>query len=55
MDKTKGGQDQGWEMGMAEVGWSGGGKMEATVFEQQLKKAKKKVQNTFKTTDEIFF
>ena len=36
MDKTKGGQDQGWEVGMmAGVGGSGG-KMETTVLEQQL-------------------
>ena len=34
-DKTKGGSDQGWEVGMAGVGGSGGGKMETTLFEQQ--------------------
>ena len=35
MDKTKKGQDQGWEVGMAGVGGSRGGKMETTVLEQQ--------------------
>ena len=40
MDKTKKGQDQGWEVGMAGVGESRGGKMETTVLEQQLKKKK---------------
>ena len=34
MDKTKGRQDQGWEVGMAGGGESGGGKLETTVFEQ---------------------
>ena len=35
MDKTKGGQDQGWEVEMAGVGGSGEGKMEITIFQQQ--------------------
>ena len=35
MDKIKGGEDQGLEMGMAGVGWSGGG-MEITVLEQNF-------------------
>ena len=35
MDKAKGGQDQGWEVGMAGVGGSGAGKVEITVLEQQ--------------------
>ena len=35
MNKTKGGQDQGWEVGMAGEQGSGGGKMETTVLEQQ--------------------
>ena len=37
MDKTKGGQDRGWEVGMAGVWGSGGRKMETTVLEQQEK------------------
>ena len=41
MDKAKGGQDRGWEVGMAGVGGSAGGKMEITALEQQLKKGKK--------------
>ena len=36
MDKTKEGQDQGWEVGMARVRRSGGGKMETTVLEQKF-------------------
>ena len=35
MDKTKGGWEQGREVGMAGVGRSGGEKMEITVLEQQ--------------------
>ena len=35
MDKAKGGQDKGWEVGMAVVEESGGEKMETTVREQQ--------------------
>ena len=35
MDKTKEGQDQGWEVGMAGVGGSDGGEMETTVLAQQ--------------------
>ena len=35
MDKTKGGWDQGREVGMAGVGGSGGGKMQTTRLEQQ--------------------
>ena len=35
MDKAKGGQDQGWGVGMAGVGQSGGDNMETTVVEQQ--------------------
>ena len=35
MDKTKGGQDKGWEVGMAGVEGSGGEQMETTVLEQQ--------------------
>ena len=35
MNKAKGGQDQGWEVGMTGVGESGGEKMETTVLEQQ--------------------
>ena len=34
MDKTKGGYDWGWDVGMAGVGESGEGKMETTVLEQ---------------------
>ena len=34
MDKTKGGQEQGWEVGMAGGEGSGGEKMETTVLEQ---------------------
>ena len=34
-DKTKGGQDQGWEVGMAGMAGSGEGKMETTVLERQ--------------------
>ena len=34
MDKTKGEWDQGWEVGMAGVGGSGGRKMQTTVLEQ---------------------
>ena len=34
-DKAKGGKDKGQEVGVVEVGESGGGKMETTVFEQQ--------------------
>ena len=45
MDKAKGGWDWGWEVGMAGVGGSGGGKMETTVLEQQLKKERKKNSN----------
>ena len=41
MDKTKGWQDQGWEVGMAGVGGSGGGEMETSVLEQQLVKVNK--------------
>ena len=35
MDKTKGEWNQGWEVGMAGVGGSGGEKMETTTLEQQ--------------------
>ena len=35
MDKAKGGQNQGKEVGTAAVGASGEGKMEATVLEHQ--------------------
>ena len=35
MDKTKGGWNQGREVGMAGVGGSGGGKMQTTILEQQ--------------------
>ena len=35
MDKTKEGQDQGWEVGMAGVEGKPGGKMETTICEQQ--------------------
>ena len=35
MDKAKGGWDQGWEVGMAGLRGSGGGKTETTVLEQQ--------------------
>ena len=35
MDKTKGGEDQGWEVETAGVEGSGGGEMETTVLEQQ--------------------
>ena len=31
MENTKGGQDHGWDVGMAEVRGSGEGKMETTV------------------------
>ena len=34
MNKTKGGWNQGWEVGMAGVGENGGG-MQTTVLEQQ--------------------
>ena len=47
MDKAKGGQDQGQEVGMAGVGVSGGGEMETTVLEQQEKKEKKLGINKF--------
>ena len=33
VDKDKGGQDWGWEMGVGAVGESSGGKMETTVLE----------------------
>ena len=36
MDKTKGVQDQEWEVEMAGVEGSGGGKMETTVLEQKF-------------------
>ena len=36
MDKTKGEQDQGWEVRMTGVGGNDGSKMETTVLEQQL-------------------
>ena len=42
IDKTKWGQDQGWEVGMAGVKGSGGGKMETTILEQQWKNVGKK-------------
>ena len=42
MDNTKEEWDQGWEVGMAGVGGSGGGKMETTVLEQQFFKKLKK-------------
>ena len=45
IDKAKGGNDQGWEVGMAGVGWSGWGKMETTVLEQQLKNVKNNDKN----------
>ena len=35
MDKAKGGQDGGWEVGMAGVKGSDGEKMETTVLEQE--------------------
>ena len=35
MDKAKGGQDRGWELGMGGAGVCCGGKMETTVLEQQ--------------------
>ena len=41
MDKAKGGWDQGWEVGMAGVEGSCGGKIETILLEQQLKKKKK--------------
>ena len=34
-DKAKRGKDGGWAVGLRRAGGSGGGKMEATVFEQQ--------------------
>ena len=34
MDKAKGSQEQGWEVGLGEAGESGGGKMKTTVLEQ---------------------
>ena len=42
MDKAKWGYDKEWEVGMAGVEGSGGGKMETTVLEQQFKKKRKK-------------
>ena len=43
MDKAKGGQDRGWEVGIAGVGGSVVGKMETAVLEQQfLNKRQKK-------------
>ena len=42
MDKAKGGQDRGWEVGTAGVVGSDGEKMETTVLEEQLKKEKKR-------------
>ena len=44
MDKAKGGQDEGWEMGVG-AGESGERKMETTVLEQQQKKKKNKNKN----------
>ena len=35
MDKAKGGSDRGWEVRMAGVEGSGGGKIETTVLEKQ--------------------
>ena len=35
VDKAKGVWERGWKVGMAGVGWSGRGKMETTVLEQQ--------------------
>ena len=34
-DKAKGGKNGGWEVGVGEVGESGGGTMETTVVKQQ--------------------
>ena len=42
MGKDKGGKDGGQEVGVGGTGESGGGKMETTVFKQQLKKRKNK-------------
>ena len=39
-DKTKGGNNWGWEMGVGGAGEIGGGKMETSVLEQQLKMQK---------------
>ena len=47
MDKAKGGKDGRWEVVVGSVGKSGGGKMETTVLEPQLKNATTKI-NTFK-------
>ena len=44
MDKAKGVQDHGWEVGMGGAGSSGMENMETTVLDQQLKKPKKKKQ-----------
>ena len=44
MGKTKEGKDRGWEVGLGGMGEGGGGKMETTVSEQQLKK--KRIQPT---------
>ena len=42
MDKAKRGQDQGWKVGMAGVGGSGGGEMETTVVNNYFKKRERK-------------
>ena len=41
MNKTKGGQNQGWEGGMAGVGVSGGGNWRQMYFNNFLKAIKK--------------
>ena len=46
MDKTKGRQDQGWEVGMSGVGERGGGKMETTVLKKN-KKCEKKLNTRY--------
>ena len=42
MDKTQGGWDQGWELGMAGVGESGGGKWRQLQLKNNKKKCGKK-------------
>ena len=44
MDKAKGGQRQGQEVGMAGVGGVVGGEMKTTVSEQQKEREKNKIK-----------
>ena len=49
MDKTKGEQDRGWEVGMGGEGWSGGGK-----WTQLYLNSNKKNQNIYSLVDDDF-